>query len=108
MDTAQIKRKLSVDEYPHIIIAGKLKYHILAVDLAALRVHKRQHRFGAEQIVVRSKRHKSDVVGLGVFEHPCLGIGHQVIFLAVVFIAANVSVVNERHLVGTDLLAVLE
>ena len=37
MDTTQIKHQHTIDEHPHIIVAGKVEHHVLIVDLAVFR-----------------------------------------------------------------------
>ena len=52
MDTTQIKHQHTIDEHPHIIVAGKVEHHVLIVDLAAFRHVELGAKIHAERIFI--------------------------------------------------------
>ena len=52
MDTTQIKHQHTIDEHPHIIVAGKVEHHVLTVDLAAFRHVEIGAKIHAERIFI--------------------------------------------------------
>ena len=52
MDTTQIKHQHTIDEHPHIIVAGKVEHHVLIVDLAAFRHVELGVKIHAERIFI--------------------------------------------------------
>lgn len=54
MDTTQIKHQHTIDEHPHIIVAGKVEHHVLIVDLAVFRHVELGAKIHAERIFIIS------------------------------------------------------
>ena len=52
MDTTQIKHQHTIDEHPHIIVAGKVEHHVLIVDLAVFRHVELGAKIHAERIFI--------------------------------------------------------
>jgi len=52
MDTTQIKHQHTIDEHPHIIVAGKVEHHVLIVDLAVFRHVEIGAKIHAERIFI--------------------------------------------------------
>ena len=52
MDTTQIKHQHTIDEHPHIIVAGKVEHHVLIVDLAVFRHVELGVKIHAERIFI--------------------------------------------------------
>ena len=52
MDTTQIKHQHTIDEHPHIIVAGKVEHNVLIVDLAVFRHVEIGAKLHAERISI--------------------------------------------------------